>query len=344
MRVVVLAAGYSTTVQDCGRFGFRKFGVPAAGALDAAALRVLNLLVGNDECAAGIEISSGRIRLQFADDRLIAWSGGDFDVHAGAVAVPQLRCARMSAGAVCEISPRHGRAWLVISGGVDVRPVLGSRSTDVRARFGGWQGRALRDGDELLLGAPTKATARITSAMNGAVADWSGPQLSSSRAERGGVEGSRGESLQVAPRDPSTPLGMTLRITPGKNWNDEAGGQLLRGNFHVAVNSDRMGPRLEGANIDTAQTSELVSEAVVPGTIQLPPGGAPIVLLADCQTIGGYPKIAHVITVDLARAAQLQPMDEVRFELTTLEHAQQLLRQREHDIALFRAGLQARFG
>ncbi len=318
MPIAVLSAGFGTTVQDCGRFGSRKIGVATAGALHVAALRVLNLVVGNDERAAGIEINTGRLRLKFTDERLIAWSGGDFDVHIETDSIPALHCARTLAGAQCEILPKRGRAWLAISGGIDVPEVLGSRSTDLRARFGGWHGRALRDGDELPLRPMSAASLRIAQSTTGTVADWSAPQFV------------RGTNI--------------LRIIRGKNWNDEAGSRLLATTFRVAMNSDRMGLRLEGARIEPADESELVSEAVAPGTIQLPRGGMPIVLLADCQTIGGYPKLAHVITVDLARAAQLQPMDEVRFEITTLEHAQDLLRTRERDIALFRAGLQARFG
>jgi antagonist of KipI len=321
MPLVVLSAGFRTSVQDCGRFRSRKYGVAAAGALDSAALRILNLLVGNDECSAGLEISAGRVRLRFTDDRLMVWSGGDFEVGIEGNAIPSLHCARVSTGAICEISPKRGRAWLAIFGGIDVPQLLGSRATDLRAGFGGWKGRALRDGDELLLGVPSERSMRILRQMNGAIADWSGPLLSSS----------------LVP--PSS-----LQIIHGKNWSDEIGEKLLAATFRVAVNSDRMGLRLEGANIDSHSGGELVSEAVTPGTIQLPPGGAPILLLADCQTVGGYPKIAHVITVDLARAAQLQPMDEVRFELTTLEQARGRLQKRERDIARFRAGLDARFG
>ena len=324
MPVVVLSAGYGATVQDCGRFGFRAFGVPIAGALDNATLRVLNLLVGNDEGAAGLEMTSGRLRLEFGDNRLIAWSGGEFDIRIGTVAVPQLHAARVSAGAVCEVWPKRGRAWLTISGGIDVLPVLASRSTDLRARFGGFEGRALRDGDELPLGLPSATAARIKEQMRGRIADWSAQPLPSSR-------------------DPATSRRMRLRLVRGKNWNDQDGARLLDSAFRIAMDSDRMGLRLEASTI-TPHIVELVSEAVAPGTVQLPPDGEPIVLLADCQTIGGYPKIAHVITVDLARAAQLQPMDEVRFELTSLDHAQQLLHQRERDIAILRAGLLARFG
>jgi antagonist of KipI len=338
--MLVLSAGFQTTVQDGGRFGFRDCGVATAGALDSAGMRILNLLVGNDERDAGLEIASGRVRLKFTDDRLVAWSGGDGNVRIGENAIPSLHCARVSAENACEITPRRGRAWLAISGSIDVTEVLGSRSTDLRACFGGWHGRALRDGDELSLGEPRVMARKIADHISDQVADWSGPQIPSSRVEsRDPAE----VTLKEAPRDPSTPLGMTLQTIRGKNWTDEVGAKFLAQGFRVAMNSDRMGLRLEGAEIQP-YSSELPSEPVTPGTIQLPAAGTPILLLADCQTVGGYPKIAHVITVDLARAAQLQPMDEVRFELTTLERARMLLQKRERDIALFRAGLEARFG
>src|SRR4030095_9362486 len=207
------------------------------------------------------------------------------------------------------ISPkRGGRAWLAISGGIDVPEIVGSRATDLRARFGGWEGRALRDGDLLPLGAESELCPCIRAAIPNVVSNWSAPRL----ASRGGF----------------------LRVIRGKNWDEDIGTKLLAQKFRVAMNSDRMGLRLEGGEMVSTTPAELVSEAVAPGTIQLPPSGAPVVLLGDCQTIGGYPKIAHVITVDLADAAQLQPLDEVRFELFELEEARQLLRKRDGQMAL----------
>ena len=316
--ITVLSAGFQTTVQDCGRPGLRKFGVTPGGALDSISLRLANLLVGNFEGAAGLEISSGRIRLQIDSDRLIAWSGGEFEVRLGGSLVPILHCARVSASADIEILPkRGGRAWLAISGGVNVPEVLGSRATDLRAHFGGWEGRALRDGDELPLGAEAELCARVRDEIPDHVSDWSAPRFVGRRHR--------------------------LRIIRGRNWDGDIGAKLLAQRFRVGMNSDRMGLRLESEDI-AASRRELVSEAVTPGTIQLPPSGAPMILLQGCQTIGGYPKIAHVITVDLGYAAQLQPLNEVGFELIELEGARQLLREREREIALFRAGLKARFG
>ena len=317
MTVSVISAGFQTTVQDCGRIGLRKFGVTPGGALDPISLRLANLLVGNLECTAGLECISGRLRLRFHDERILAWSGGEFEVRLGDKLVPVLHCARVSTD--IEILPqRGGRAWLAISGGINVPEILGSRATDLRAHFGGWEGRALRDGNELPLGVESELCARVRDEIPDHVSDWSAPRF-------------------VA-------RGKLLRIIRGKNWDDNIGAKLLAQKFRIAMDSDRMGLRLEGEEIASASRRELVSEAVTPGTVQLPPSGAPVVLLQGCQTIGGYPKIAHVITVDLGYAAQLQPLDEVRFELIELEEARQLLRKREREIALFRAGLEARFG
>ena len=317
MTVSVISAGFQTTVQDCGRTGLRKFGVTPGGALDPISLRLVNLLVGNLECTAGLECVSGRLRLRFHDERILAWSGGEFEVRLGDKLVPVLHCARVSTD--IEILPqRGGRAWLAISGGINVPEILGSRATDLRAHFGGWEGRALRDGNELPLGVESELCARVRDEIPDHVSDWSAPRF-------------------VA-------RGKLLRIIRGKNWDDNIGARLLAQKFRIAMDSDRMGLRLEGEEIASASRRELVSEAVTPGTVQLPPSGAPVVLLQGCQTIGGYPKIAHVITVDLGYAAQLQPLDEVRFELIELEEARQLLRKREREIALFRAGLEARFG
>ena len=317
MTVSVISAGFQTTVQDCGRTGLRKFGVTPGGALDPISLRLVNLLVGNLECTAGLECVSGRLRLRFHDERILAWSGGEFEVRLGDKLVPVLHCARVSTD--IEILPqRGGRAWLAISGGINVPEILGSRATDLRAHFGGWEGRALRDGNELPLGVESELCARVRDEIPDHVSDWSAPRF-------------------VA-------RGKLLRIIRGKNWDDNIGAKLLAQKFRIAMDSDRMGLRLEGEEIASANRRELVSEAVTPGTVQLPPSGAPVVLLQGCQTIGGYPKIAHVITVDLGYAAQLQPLDEVRFELIELEEARQLLRKREREIALFRAGLEARFG
>jgi antagonist of KipI len=318
MTATVFRAGFLTSVQDLGRTRYRQFGVSLAGALDVFALRVANLLVGNDELTAGLEITFGGLQLQFADERIVAWCGGDFDVQIGSRSLPAGHATRLRASEELKFGrPQIGcRSWLAISGGVDVPIVLGSRSTDLRANFGGLGGRALRDGDVLQLGArsasPIPATERISS--------WSASKPWSQTAV-------------------STPV---LRFVRGASWdlfNDVTIQRFTSEAFAVSSDSDRMGVRLDGPELRRDNDVDLISEAVAPGTIQVPSNGKPILLLGDCQTIGGYPKIAHVITVDLRIAAQLRAGDHVRFSEVSLADAHRLLLERESELKRFRIGL-----
>jgi antagonist of KipI len=317
MTAIVTRAGFVTSVQDLGRTGFREFGVSLGGALDPFGLRVANLLVGNDEGAAGLEMTLGGLLLRFEDERVVAWCGGDFDVRIGSRVLPAGHAGSVSAGEELKIgAPKAGcRSWLSISGGIDVEPVLGSRSTDLRAGFGGFEGRSLRDGDVLPLGmwpgSPTPATG---------ISSWTAPHD------------------WVSPAKPKT----ILRFIRGVDWNrfDASTLQRLTSEaFAVSPDFDRMGLRLEGPELKRADASDMISEAVAPGTIQVPPSGKPILLLGDCQTIGGYPKMAHVITVDLGVAAQLRAGDHLHFSEVSLTDAHRLLLEREHEFKRFRIGI-----
>jgi antagonist of KipI len=318
MNLIVKRAGFLTSVQDVGRIGFRQFGVSTSGALDGFALRVANLLVGNDEGAAGLEITIGGLQLRFEDERIVAWCGGEFEVQIGSRALLAGHVAHLQAGDELKFGRAQigCRCWLAISGGIDVPVVLGSRSTDLRANFGGLEGRRLRDGDQLSLGefrqSETAAAAGISSWT--APHDWASP----------------------ASRHPS------LRFIRGVDWNrfNDVTIQLFTNQqFTVSPDSDRMGVRFDGSELKREDETDLISEAVAPGTIQVPPSGKPILLLGDCQTIGGYPKIAHVITVDLGIAAQLRAGDGVRFFEVSLQDAHRLLMERQCDLERFRVGL-----
>lgn len=318
--VTILRAAPLTTVQDLGRKQRRREGVSAGGALDFCAARVANLLVGNAEDAALLEITLGGLRLGFEDERRVAWCGGVFPARIAATEFPAGRFAIVRQGEELEFdAARRGcRAWIAMAGGIDVPLVLGSRSTDLRSGFGGFEGRALRDGDQVSLG-----KAPLPNPNASRLATWSAPV----------------EWTQTAGRAP------VLRIVRGSEWDEfvpEAQTAFLKQLFTVSAKADRMGARLEGAELRRTNDWELASEAVAPGTVQVAHDGQAIVLLGDCQTIGGYPKIAHVITVDLPQAAQLRPNDTVRFEEVTLAAASALFVEREIDLQRFRVGLSLR--
>ncbi len=323
MSVTILRAGPLTTVQDLGRNGFRGIGVGTSGALDCFAARVANLLAGNDETAALIEVTLGMFRVRFDDARVIAWCGGAFEARIDREQIPAGRAIAIAAGDEFAMDrPDPGcRAWLAITGGIDLPPILRSRSTDLRANFGGMEGRSLRASDELPLGPVSgRGQAFLRALGRSRIGQWSAP----------------GDWAITAIRRP------VLRVIRGVDWDrfkENAQKSFWIENFSVTTEADRMGVRLEGPEL-RAKSSELISAAVTPGTVQVPPNGKPILLLGDCQTIGGYPKIGHVITVDMPMAAQLRPGDQLRFSEVPLAAAHELLLKREDELERFRIGLE----
>jgi antagonist of KipI len=223
-------------------------------------------------------------------------------------------------------SPACGcRAWLAISGGIDVPVVIGSRSADLRAGFGGVTGRAVRDGEEFLLGENTpRAQTLIEKLRSEKIARWKPAHDWSNTARR-------------------APVLRHLQGSDSGRFVEPAFQFLKSDEFLVSPDSNRMGIRLDGPRLERSEDLDLLSEAVAPGTIQVPPSGKPILLLNDCQTIGGYPKIAHVITVDLPIAAQLCPGDRVRFTEVSIADAHALLLERERNLEQFRCGLESHF-
>lgn len=310
MTLRVATAGLQTTIQDLGRVGHQHEGVPVGGAMDRHALRIANLLVGNEEGTAGLEISLIGPALVFERDALIAIAGADLEATVDHAPVANWHPAWIPRGATLRFGRvRSGcRAYLAVAGGFDVPRVFGSRSTYLRAAFGGLCGRALKTGDTLSLGAPTAIGERIASTLQSdvramTVARWS-----------------IGSTLRPAYSDDAR-----VRLIPGEHLSlitDEARDTLLDATFRVSSSSDRMGYRLDGKSIALREPVELLSEGVTFGTVQLPPGGAPIVLMSDAQTTGGYPRLGEVASVDLPLIAQLKPGDRLRFRLVSVDDAQ----------------------
>ena len=314
MTIRVARAGLLTTIQDLGRHGHQHQGVPESGAMDTNAARIANLLVGNDDDAAVIEATLAGPTLVFERDTLLALGGADFGARLDGESLPPWRSRQARAGATLELgAARTGcRGYIAFAGGVDVPLVLGSRGTYLPAGFGGFRGRALRADDVIPLG--TSAGRRV-----------------------GGASGPRAVAAASLPR-----YGHTLRAIPGDHLERLSIGMremMFGAQFIVSPRSDRMGYRLEGAVLDTSAMPELLSAAVTMGTIQLPSDGVPIVLMADRQTTGGYPRLGQVATVDLGAAAQLRPGDMVRFEEISLDEAQRLYLERERAVDALRRAL-----
>jgi antagonist of KipI len=309
----IARAGVLTTVQDLGRHGYQRHGVPVAGAMDAYALRVANAIVGNAPGEAGLELTLEGPAIELEEDTLVALGGADLGAHVGSMPVPMLRPVWIAAGARLEFGAARlgSRGYLAVAGGIDVPLLLGSRSTYVRGGLGGIEGRAVRRGDRLPVGAVAGAHyPRLKAQALAAKSRFAAPHWAASvHPER------LGRSPQI------------LRFVPGRHWEAlpaESRTRFMGAEFRVAGDSDRMGYRLQGASLEMPNRKDLLSEGVAFGTIQLPPDGCPIVLMADRQVTGGYPRIGDVASVDLGLAAQLKPGDRLRFERVSLTQAQQL--------------------
>lgn len=296
--------GLHTTVQDVGRRGFQHAGVPVSGALDPVALALTNLLVGNADDMAGLEVLyQGPTFTIDADGVRIAAVGAKIDILGDDKhSIPPFCSVSVRRGTQVRISvlPGTATAMIAVEGGFAIKPVLGSLSTYVRAGLGGFDGRALREGDCLPLAK-------------------SAPQ-------------SRGE-LHV--QRPALPTPEVIRVLPGPqvDYFDEATfASFLSSTYVVSQASDRMGMRLEGHKLVHAKAPEIVSDGIAHGAIQVPGSGLPIILLADRQTTGGYPKIAVVISADLPALGRLAPGAKVRFESVTGEEALQARRKAQDEL------------
>ena len=326
----VMTGGLQTTVQDLGRPVSQRQGVPAGGAMDRVALRVGNVLVGNDEGAAALEATLIGPTLAFDHPVLVAVTGADLSATVERAPLPAWHPALVQAGATIRFgAPARGcRAYIAVAGGFDVPIVFGSRSTYLRAEFGGFDGRPLRANDVLALGPPTILSQCIAASLQAdgpvSVARWSiGPS--------------------IRPRYAAEAL---VRLIPGAHTSalsEESRDRLFSTGFRVSASSDRMGYRLDGPRLSLASRIEMLSEAVAFGTVQLPPGGAPIILMADRQTTGGYPRIGEVASVDLPLVAQLKPGDHVRFRPVSLQDAQRLYLAHEQELAQARLAIALRF-
>ena len=298
--IAVLRPGLQTTIQDRGRWGLQSSGVSVAGPMDPWSHRLANLLVGNSADAATLEVTLIGPELQFDDDRWVAVVGATFDIALDDRPVIGGNPWRVGAGSRLRMGKRSrgARAYLAVGGGIDVPLVLGSRATHVASGLGGYEGRALIAGDRLRLGvAPGDNDENDAHRLR--VAERAGMAPSGTA---GGVPGGTSR----------------VRVLPGPQrdrFDAEALDQLQSAPYRVAQDSNRMGFRLEGPALGHVDDREMLSDATPFGVVQVPRSGQPILLMADHQTTGGYPKIATMISADAGVAGQLAPGDFLQFEI-----------------------------
>ncbi len=301
--ISILRPALQTTVQDLGRHGFRHLGVGQAGAMDQLSLTIGNYLVGNAADAAGLELCMPPASLRLEAPCAIALTGADCSALLDQRPVELGRRIMVQAGQTLELStPRSGiRAYLCLSGGIDVPPVMGSRSTDLQAGIGGLAGRLLRRGDVLQLSPATP--------------DTPAAQIAHVARTTPTTPTDRSSTAVLLPQ-----MGNLIRVLTGPEFevfSAAARDELFAAPWKVTMHSNRMGYRLEGPALATTQSVEMNSHAVFPGLIQVPGSGAPIVLMSDAQATGGYPRIGAVIAADQWRLAQIAPGMSIRFERCT---------------------------
>lgn len=285
----MIRAGMYSSVQDGGREGQRQSGISLCGALDKPSLVIANLLVGNAGNAAALEITLGQVDIQFERDCWFALTGAACEAMLDGEPVwVGWRMAAKAGQHLVLKTPQYGiRSYLAVAGGIDVPEVLGSRSTDLKVGIGGLEGRRLQDGDRLKLG---KASRRFST--------------------------SRGVK--------SLPIGNRIRALPGPEYHEfdrASQGAFWRSPWQLSAQSNRMGYRLQGQPLTRTTHREMFSHGLLPGMVQVPHNGQPIVLMNDAQTTGGYPRIACIIDADMYQLAQIPLGQPIHFVPCTLEEA-----------------------
>jgi biotin-dependent carboxylase-like uncharacterized protein len=300
----VIQPGPLTTIQDLGRYGCQQYGVPPSGALDNYAFRIGNLLVGNEESAASLEITLFGCQIRVLQDTTVAVTGADLGATLNGNPISMWESIPVRRGDIISFPlPKSGcRAYLALTGGINVHLVMSSAATYTRAGIGGLEGRALRKGDILQTGKPVPAPkrARVPS-----------------------------EYIPLYQQQ----IELRVILGPQDNCFTEDGIRtFLQSEYTVSTQADRMGFRLEGPKIQHRETADIISDGIPLGAVQVPGDGLPIILLADRQTTGGYTKIATAISVDISKLAQAKPDDKVRFRQVSEDEALIALQEYEQKI------------
>lgn len=299
-KIRIINKGLLSTLQDAGRFCYQQFGMPVSGAMDVVSLQTANRLVGNAPTEACLETSLLGPEIEFLAAAEIAVCGAETEISINGQPVSANTNHEVKAGDILKLgtSKRGLRNYLAIAGGFDVPLVMGSKSTYLRGKLGGFEGRALQNGDELLLGPEQAFVHRRIQR----------PLLHLPDAEN---------EIRFIP------------TSEASAFTQEGLKAFLSGEYSISPQSDRMGYRLSGPKIAHKSSADILSSGIANGSIQVPSHGEPIIMLADRQTVGGYTKIGNVISVDLPLLGQMRPGEKLRFREISTEKAQQLLAERE---------------
>ena len=329
MQIRIIKPGMLSTIQDSGRYLYLSQAVPVSGAMDILSARMANLVVGNDDNVAVIEFTYANAEFIAETDLLIAYSGDGATLTAANTNMPTERPLFIPAGTTIQLinNPLGSRTYLSVAGGWDVPEVLGSRSTYVTAALGGLQGRALQSGD-LLNGAShlTQISINILNSLKSSSVNYSNWSLAH-------------PVLLAADKK-------NIRVVKAKefSWFDQTSlDSFYSTPYTLSLRSNRMGYHLEGAAINHKVNDELLSTAVTPGTIQVTGNGSMVLLMADCQTTGGYPRIAQVAAVDLPLCGQLKPGDAIYFKEISRVEAEMLYIERENQWHKLKVTVKNRF-
>ncbi len=299
MSIKIIIPGALTTVQDRGRFGNMATGFTESGAADADAFKTANILVGNDINCAAFEMTLMGMGVQFLSDSVIALTGAEMALHINGTIRKSYKAYAIKKGDYVYCSPAKSgcRSYLAVKGGIKTEPVLGSRSTSLKLKLGGFSGRQLKPGDII----PTDESFVLPENL---------------------------EKRELS--QPSFEKNVTLRAIAGPQddmFTENGINHFFNDEFKVSPTSDRMGIRLSGEPVETKNGSDIISDGIVSGSVQIPKDGNPIILIADHQTTGGYAKLATVISVDISKAAQLTPGCTVKFSRVTPKEAEKLYKE-----------------
>jgi len=299
--IKIISPGMYTTIQDLGRFGFQKSGMPVAGAMDSFSLRIANIIVGNNEDEACLEITLMGPKIEFECNTIIAITGANLSPQVNGADVDMWSSIDLKSGDVLSFGPiKTGcRSYISIAGGINVPFVMGSKSTYTRGHVGGFQGRPLKAGDELNFIQPRQCR--------------------------------KYKAVKFPEKFlPDYMNAITVRVVLGPQedyFSEEGINTFLNSEYNVTNEADRMGYKLLGPEIAHKNGADIISDGITLGAVQVPGHGSPIVMMADRQTTGGYTKIATVITPDINYMGQLKPGDKLRFKAISIEEAQKMYRE-----------------